>query len=617
MRGNTASGWGGAGYLIANEPVTFGTAIITGNSAEGGGGLFLYNNRDSVFYMGRAAVHNNHAGVAGDDLVLGGRNTGEKLAELPSDFTGLALTAEPHNCGHAIDGFYKDDPDDRWTCLGSGMESSKRPFSETVTTPEKNTVLYLKAAHGTLAAEPVVVTPADLIVYSGGAGYTGLVTDTGNPLAKENGIPEPGYYITLPESLHEHLGTEGGEQDLSGKLTFLYDDGAGTTRQWDLALYGTAAHSTSRSTGGTRYVYRMLPGGPRQAPVRVMITDPDTGESVLNDDFVPSTSKEFKEYNMTIYSGALEAGYVTARLTVGEASYICPVRLAPGKLVVRSCKEKTTFALASVEEALVPGKVSALAGNGGNYFINGGNVQLADTAGAHLLVDTVLQQDTLKEYLRAHYSGNRPEDRWGYESRYLDLVDSANGNVYLTAAAGQEPAIYWPVPEDYKEQGQVSLYHFQNLNRSSTETTETLLAHNAPRVIAPEMITFNGARYFKFSSERLSTFVLMYEKAESVPGATPSPGPSTGETPKPTSGGKNTTAGTGLAESGKSVAPAAEPTPEKPVSAARQTSLIPRTGDEEYLLVWLVLMGLSLTAAVVVGIRYRKQSKSHKIGRRK
>lgn len=620
LRDNTASGWGGAGYLVTNEPVTFGAATITGNNAEYGGGFSLYSNslsNNAAFYMSRAAVYNNHASAAGDDMVMGGRNTGEQLAELPADFTGLTLTAEPNHCGHAIDGFYDDSPDDRWTCPGPGAEFSKTPLPATVMTPARQTVLYLKAAHGKLAMEPVVVTPADLIVYSGGAGYTGLVTSTGDIIAKENGIPEPGYYITLPQSLHKQLGTENAEQDLSGKLTFLYDDGAGTTRQWDLALYGTAAHSTGRNAGGTRYVYRMLPGGPQQAPVRVKITDPATGDSVLNDDFVPAASQEFKEYNMMIYPGALDAGYVTARLTVGDASYTCPVQLAPGKLVVRSCKDKATFALAPAEAALVPGKVSALAGNGGTYFINGGNVQLADTAGAHLLVDTVLQQDALKDYLRTHYSGALPEDRWGYEANYLDLVDSANGNVYLTTAAGQEPTIYWPVPGDYKEQGQVNLYHFQNLNRSSTETTETLLAHTAPRVITPELVTVNDTRYFKFSSDQLSTFVLMYEKAEPVPVVTPSPSPVPGGTPKPTSGGGNTTAGTKQAQSGKPAASSASPAPQKPAPAARQKSSIPQTGDGENLLVWLVLMVLSLVAAVTIGIRYRKRRKSLKLPKHK
>lgn len=67
------------------------------------------------------------------------------------------------------------------------------PVSGMVSTADHTTTLGLKAAHGLVKAEPVVVTPADLTVYSGGAGYQGLVEYSGNAAGQENSIPQPGY----------------------------------------------------------------------------------------------------------------------------------------------------------------------------------------------------------------------------------------------------------------------------------------------------------------------------------------------------------------------------------------------------------------------------------------
>ena len=153
------------------------------------------------------------------------------------------------------------------------------PVSGMVSTADYTTTLGLKAAHGLVKTEPVVVTPADLTVYSGGAGYQGLVEYSGNAAGQENGIPQPGYYITLPDSLNRLPSSEGGTSNLSGKLTFLYDDHAGTTRQWDLVLYGTGQNSTDSRAGAqnpARYVYKMQPGGEQQAPVRVLVVNADT-----------------------------------------------------------------------------------------------------------------------------------------------------------------------------------------------------------------------------------------------------------------------------------------------------------------------------------------------------
>ena len=73
---------------------------------------------------------------------------------------------------------------------------------------------------------------------------TGVVDDEGHTTTTKNGLPEPGYYITLPEWLNDQLGGSEKAVDLSKILTFTYDDGQEITRKWELELYGTKEHST-------------------------------------------------------------------------------------------------------------------------------------------------------------------------------------------------------------------------------------------------------------------------------------------------------------------------------------------------------------------------------------
>lgn len=91
----------------------------------------------------------------------------------------------------------------------------------------------------------------------------------------------------MPDSLNDQLGGEEETVNLANLLTFRYDDGKGTTREWKLAPYGTTENSTDIEAGGEkrpRYIYKLLPSAEQQIPVRLEITDPETGSFVLNDE---------------------------------------------------------------------------------------------------------------------------------------------------------------------------------------------------------------------------------------------------------------------------------------------------------------------------------------------
>src|SRR5699024_9093206 len=104
------------------------------------------------------------------------------------------------------------------------------------------------------------ITPADITIYTGGDGYSGVTDGDGNviPGTETSGLPEPGYFITLPASVRSWLeskdvGSTG--QDLSGKLKFTYNvpgsDGEQVTREWILTYVGVHDNDSN--------VYSMAP----------------------------------------------------------------------------------------------------------------------------------------------------------------------------------------------------------------------------------------------------------------------------------------------------------------------------------------------------------------------
>ena len=71
--------------------------------------------------------------------------------------------------------------------------------------------------------EEVTITPADITVYTGGDGYESVMNGTGDTTVESNGLPTPGYLITLPESINdEYFDSAQDAKDLSGQIRFVY-----------------------------------------------------------------------------------------------------------------------------------------------------------------------------------------------------------------------------------------------------------------------------------------------------------------------------------------------------------------------------------------------------------
>ncbi len=369
----------------------------------------------------------------------------------------------------------------------------------------------------------ISISPASITVYTGGTGYTGVVNDQGQSTTTSNGLPQPGFYITLPEELNQLLGGNANAENLSQLLTFNYQDEQGRTRRWTLMPYGTVEHSTNVEVDGVRtarYIYRLSPGldeTDKEIPVRLQLKNGN--EVIFSDQFTPSPEELYQKYNMTLYSGNLNPANITASLTLPNGQTVtCGVESTSGELIVRGLNNKDAVTDIADDESKLSGEqITAVTLGDITYYVNGSNVEVDKREGVKLLVDKVLDEGVLTDYIQKNMT-QIPDGTYAYEQRYLDLVDSNNGNAYLTidADAGQKMAIYWRAPEDLDENGHFYVIHFQALDRNYDNMDAELSA--APPVITPSsLVEIDGIRYVRFETSSFSPFVLMWETNGTTP----------------------------------------------------------------------------------------------------
>ncbi len=365
---------------------------------------------------------------------------------------------------------------------------------------------------------PVTITPADITIYTGGEGYTGVVDAVGNTTTTKNGIPEPGYYITLPEEFNNELGGDADAADLSSILTLKYENGT-VTRTWTFELYGTEEHSTNvANEERTRYIYRLNAGvdeNGKEIPIRLKLTDPENpSKEIISDKFSPSLTEQYKAYEMSVYSGGLDPQLIVAELKLPKGKVVtCGVDSDVGDLVVRGLTgTNTTTEILPDKTALADNTISVVAPETGlNYYVNGSNVELTDTAGVRLLVDQVLDKGVLSSYIQGNMSETIPAGNYTYDQQYMDLVDVKNGNAYLTLGEDQSLSIYWKVPDSMDSGKAFYVVHFDGLDRNY-DNLNTELKNNPPDMVPATLETINGTQYIKFEAESFSPFVLVYKE---------------------------------------------------------------------------------------------------------
>ena len=366
----------------------------------------------------------------------------------------------------------------------------------------------LYGVYGYAEPDTITIEPADIVAYTGGEAYSGIVGENGSIIegTQTSGLPEPGYHITLPGWVNELLEdadmTNG--SDLAGKLTFSYNgtDSEGNTvvRSWNLVDRGVY------STNPYRYVYSLetADGGPE---VRIQYLNGN--EIMFDDDITFSPDSVNDEYVMSIYPGLLNQEGITATLTIGDETYEFKTAVETGTLKI----------LATVQDNVTADNdITAEASEGTEYFVNDSEVNVNPNR-VELLVDDVTNVPADERTLANSAIGAVQElldselDNAAYEMNYLDLVDTANGNTKVNFTGTM--TISWPIPDDAAAGTQFHVVHYYNMDRT-TEDADLESYEVKEATVSDGTITF--------TTESFSPFVLVYEAEERTP-IIPTPGP--------------------------------------------------------------------------------------------
>lgn len=580
IQDNAGSGIAGL-QGVSNLTIGSATIVNNGKNSENlsemyGGGIFTVG---TIKLSGDVVIYNNHATTAGDDICFMPNQETRTLefGQVGEDWL-LDDCKDLDNCDAEgkINGWYDDSKDARWNAHdGDGVfhvvEFTDFNTDTGIATLTGNTnCTCLKAAHDAVT----LVRPADITIYMGGDGYKGVVTDEdGNVLEGTNqtnsGLPEPGFYITLPDDINTALkqagiATDGEGADLSKylKIYTTSDD-----RSWNLQPYGK-----TYSGAYDRYIYRIVPAKDGQDKVRLEFTD-ENGNLHISDTFQPDTEGSlFQQYDMNLYAGEVNLNNVRIDITIpdenDEAStiYTCTMKNESGKLKIRYVTGDQDSVVTPVADTIEnveqeDGKAYAVVESDTRYLINGSEIDVTDEAAPSLLFDDVVDSKDTGEnedygtQLKNHaltQIGTELQDP-DYQAKYLDLVDANNGNVWLTA--DKPVTVYWPYPEGTDENTQFYLVHFKGMNREMDNDAISEAIEKA-EVETLEIIS-TDEHGISFQTDSFSPFVLVWER----PAHHDNPGTGT-EQPQPTQTPKPT------------VAPAPTATP-----VAVTTGTIPQTGD--------------------------------------
>ena len=449
-------------------------------------------------------------------------------------------------------------------------------------------------------AYAVKIAPMNLTVYVGGDGYHGVIGEDGEFAA--NDLPEIGFYLTLPDDINAMLGgTDENPVDLSDKLRLTYDDDHGTMRSWSLEMYGDESKSRVMENGHRVYIYKLLPSkiddGEETVPARVQFTRSD-GSVMVDSDFKALLTDQFRNYKISMYPGLLDEQIYKATFTTADGqTFTLPIKLGTGTLKVRGNNDTTYRA---IENNTIPSvnpqekdiMLVSTAQTDTQYYINNSDIS-ASSDGVKLMVDHSLDDALLSAYINRT---SNTEGKYSYQFRYLDLVDTSNGNTYVTMGAGQKMNLYWPVPSDAKSNSEFHIIHFKGIDRDSNADVNELLTTRIPEELTCETVTIGGQKFVKFAVDSFSPFALLYEKGTSTP------------TQPPTTSAPENPAGPTKPDPTATPKPTATPQPTVTPQPTAVQATVPQTGDTTPLMLWLVLLVISaMGLAGCLWVRFRKK----------
>lgn len=362
----------------------------------------------------------------------------------------------------------------------------------------------------------VKITPADIVIYTGGDGYGGVIDDNGNLIeaSESSGLPEPGYHLDLSADLVQWLTDNGvtvsdGDtraENLENIIHFEYWEdvnGVSTmTRRWNLEYMGI--YETDEEIGEpTRYVYRLVSVNDNQLPVRLAYGD---GE-LITDDIVMSENSVSVTHDITIYAGGIEQGNVIAVAEIpqtdgseAKVEVNCSTEVGTGKLTIRSTVDDGNSNTA-INATPSTDAVTAHTNGEVTFYVNDTEVTV-DQNRVQLLLDQVSNNADFnaamgEDAIATVLENNNLSDA-SYQLVYMDLVDTQNGNAVVTMGVGDSLKIYWPVPDDAAYGSDFYIVHYYEMNREGTIDDIGNAATHQERATV-EVV--DGQRYVTFDVE--------------------------------------------------------------------------------------------------------------------
>ena len=486
-------------------------------------------------------------------------------------------------------GWSTDDPGDKIYTAGEKYPTIKTSVTIPPSETEKDEDVYAVWGYdenddGIADAQQIVIVPADITIYQGGNGYDGVLTDLDDGIAdgdneqattNDNGLPEPGYYFILPYELNDYLGGAGNVIDLSGKLQLDYvnQQNADDKRGWTLELYNPDASPEDNMAYG-KYVYRLVPQ--QDIPVRLEINAPLLDENgnkqyddegnvlmhfVSSDNFTVRLNSLFQEFSMKLWTDPeVDRTQVTAQVQdkdnnnewtdanevlEGENS-VQGIARGTAKLTVRGTtnEDVVTPVQDAAPESLTG--ITAVGNEKNEYVTNESNIPVVpneDENNVALLADSIVSESETAQALKSAVTGNEAHgisSDYTFDFSYLDLVDTNNGNAYLTLSNEKEMSVdlYWPKPDDMAEGSDVYIVHYDGLDRDfdASNLDANYVTDNADIKVYstdatdPALKLEDTGNGYKITTSTFSPFAIVYKQAEE-PSVTPDPGPGGGGDP--------------------------------------------------------------------------------------
>lgn len=340
-------------------------------------------------------------------------------------------------------------------------------------------------------AVTVAIVPADITVYVGGDGYVGAVDGDGEPLGESSGFPVPGFTVTAE-----------GLDGFDPTNAFLTYQKGSTSYSWDIVPYDGVQ-------GASHGIYRFDPQPGSNTHVMMRFWDEDLNTYVDSDSFDIAGHLD-KDFKMEVYGESIEMGYV--KLVYGGAEYA--VTSGNGTLKVRSTTGNESYGqVVEHQDLIARGRPGVLADDV-SFRLNGMDVMVA-REGVRLLFDGIIEHNT-SGVSSTQLLINRADEVLGgssdsrrYEAKYLDLVDTSNGNAW--AAADGAVTVYWPLPAGTGWNTNFTLLRFDGLNReTSVGNVENLIATCNVTPIRVE----NTGTHIKFTVEKagFAPFILVWDE---------------------------------------------------------------------------------------------------------